>query len=242
MVRTQGAHEEERRIVDDIQRVGWHFVGVEHQPNFAYSVGMYHTFGQPEIVILGWGGTDKMINIIKTFGEQMRQGAGFEDWDEIQALGDCMCMLRNVEQEFFSDYLALAEWFYEGREFPALQCVWPDKSGLYPWEPGFSPEPLDQQPLLTQKIGWPFHEGKNRAVLTTRPVIEHRQPVVWVAHDDKGDWEFLCGTTSRTEDNRTAALSEIVEANASVLELADLPFGWQAIRESPDRPWQRMRM
>jgi hypothetical protein len=133
-------------------------------------------------------------------------------------------------------------WFYEGLDFPVLQSVWPDKEGNFPWEPEFSSELNALQPLLTQRIGWPFHQGKNRAVFTTRQVLESGKPVVLVTHDYEGDWQFLCGTTNRSEDGRLVCLKEVAEKSPSILELSDLPVGWQAIREAPDRPWQRMSL
>ncbi len=37
-------------------------------------------------------------------------------------------------------------------------------------------------------------------------------------------------------------LSQIVEIEPSVVELADLPAGWWAIRESPGSPWIREKI
>jgi hypothetical protein len=246
VVRTRGDDEDEQRLIDDVERVGWHLVGVEEDsegPGFVYSVGMYHTWSQPEIIVFGLSSVAKMIEMINALGDEMRQGAGFDDWHENDhILEGSRCMFRKVERDIYAEYLGHAVWFYAGRDFPALQCVWPDQGGHYPWEPEFAEELTRRQPMLTQKVGWPFHAGKNRAVFTTRPVLEGRQPVVWVTHDQQGDWQFLCGTTNRTEDSRLASLSTVVANNPTLLELVDLPVGWQAIRESPDRPWQRMRL
>jgi hypothetical protein len=246
VVRTHGDDASERRVIDDVARVGWHLVGIEDDsqgPGFAYSVGLYHSFGQPEIVLFGLGETSRMFDIVNHVGEQMRQGGNFDDWYENDELVEnSCCMFRHVEREIYPEYLGYAIWFYEGPEFPALQCVWPDPSGYYPWEPGFSAELNDRQPALTQRIGWPFHAGKNRAVFTTRQVLEAGKPVVLVTHNADGDWQFLCGTTNKTEDARLVALETVAEKSPSIFELVDLPRGWQAIRESPDRPWQRMRL
>jgi hypothetical protein len=246
MVRTLGNDDAEQRVIDDIERVGWHLVGIEDDaegPGFAYSIGLYHSFGQPEIILFGLGDTATMFQIVNDIGEQMRQGGNFEDWYENdELLENYRCLFRHVEREQYREYLGYATWFYEGPEFPALQCVWPDRSGNYPWESGFSATLHDRQPILTDRIGWPFHEGKNRAVFTTRQVLESGKPVVLVTHDADGDWQFLCGTTNAAEDGRIVALKEMAEKSPSIFELVDLPRGWQAIRESPDRPWQRMRL
>ncbi len=244
MVRTHGDDETERRVIDDVQRVGWHLIGVEDDsagPGFVYSIGLQHSFGQPEIILFGLGDTSNMAQIVNHLGEQMRQGANFDDWYEHDPIAaDRRCLFRMVERDFFAEYLGCAVWFYEGLDFTALQCVWPDQNGNYPWEPKFSPQQNERQPMLTQRIGWPFHEGRNRAVFTTRQVLEEGRPVVFVSHDEEGDWQFLCGTTNETKDGRIVALKNMVEKCPSLFDLVDLPLGWQAIRESPDRPWQRM--
>jgi hypothetical protein len=33
-------------------------------------------------------------------------------------------------------------------DYPALQCIWPDKKSLYPWESGFNSKWQSAQPLL----------------------------------------------------------------------------------------------
>jgi hypothetical protein len=46
------------KVLEDIKRVGWHTLGVspspgEDGPHWAFSVGLYHTFGHPEVIVLG---------------------------------------------------------------------------------------------------------------------------------------------------------------------------------------------
>ena len=61
-----------------------------------------------------------------------------------------------------------------------------------------------------------------------------------VAHDpDDGVWQFLSSKTFPEAEGRIATLEEIVVKDPSLEELADLPTGWQAIRESSHAPWRR---
>jgi hypothetical protein len=39
-------------------------------------------------------------------------------------------------------------WKLPSPQFPMLQCVWPLKSGLYPWDGDYSPEGAEFQPYL----------------------------------------------------------------------------------------------
>ena len=55
--------------------------------------------------------------------------------------------------------------------------------------------------------------------------------------DDYG-WQFL-GSDARAEDAKIISLAEAVELDPSVLQVADLPAGWQARRASLEEPWIR---
>jgi len=46
----------DRKLLADVQGHGWHVIGVEtdeEEPGFAYSIGLYHTFRHPEIIVFG---------------------------------------------------------------------------------------------------------------------------------------------------------------------------------------------
>jgi hypothetical protein len=244
MVRTTWQDDDERRVIEDVQEYGWHIVAIEDDdegPGFAYSIGLYHTLKKPEIVIFGLKTTD-MMNIINVVGEEMRKGKEFEDWMEYdQILDGYHCIFRAVDREFYQEYFGYARWFHEGSDFPVLQCVRPDRGGHYPWHSEFPAAHRARQPVLARQHSWPFQEGKNRAVFTTKNVIEGTYPILFVSHDEENDWQFLCGKTNRTEDGRLVCLGHVVEQHPAVAELADLPVGWQAERDGPDKPWRRMR-
>lgn len=87
---------------------------------------------------------------------------------------------------------------------------------------------------------WPFDDAENLAVITLRQIMRGDQPVLHVTHDsDDGGWQFLGWDTPQAEDAMVVALSEVVELDPSLKELADLPLGWHAWRKSSTDPWQR---
>jgi hypothetical protein len=87
---------------------------------------------------------------------------------------------------------------------------------------------------------WPFDDPPNTASYTTANVLERGFPILLVTHDaDDGAWQFLCGETNKTEDGRLIGLDCALTLDPSVGELADLPLGWRAWRDSPTDPWQR---
>lgn len=87
---------------------------------------------------------------------------------------------------------------------------------------------------------WVFADPPNVATYTTRKVLDDGHPILLVTHDeDDGAWQFLCGTTNEAADARIVGLDTIVQKDPSVIELADLPLGWRAWRDSPRGPWHR---
>ncbi len=67
-------------------------------------------------------------------------------------------------------------------------------------------------------------------------------PILTVTHDaDDEGWQFLNGWGDTEEGAKPLLVhaDHIIELDSSVLELADLPLGWQAWRQTRDDPWVR---
>ncbi|WP_158265276.1 DUF4262 domain-containing protein [Blastopirellula marina] len=243
MVRTTPDDDSDRKLLADIQEFGWHLVAIqddEEGPAYVFSVGLYHTLGHPEICIFGLSDVQIMGQIINDIGDRVRAGRSFADGDvSTEILADYSCMFRKVSPSWYREYFGYDRWYYEGDDFPLLQCVWPDKSGYYPWQAEYNSQLLWAQPILDEPSAWPFAGAKNSAVFTTRQVLEENHPILYVAHDEDGDWQFLCGTTNEEADARVVSLKNIVDLFPTLAELADLPIGWYACRDSVDEPWQR---
>lgn len=86
---------------------------------------------------------------------------------------------------------------------------------------------------------WPFEDAPNTGVFTTRQVLRDGRPILQVSHDADADWQFLDRSGPDESDARTVGLAEIVEMDASIRELFDLPLGWQAVRLSVRDAWTR---
>lgn len=87
---------------------------------------------------------------------------------------------------------------------------------------------------------WPFDQGPNVAVITTRQVIEKNCSIRHVVHyGDDHSWAFLCGTTEENDDYRLVHMEEVLSLDATLRSIADLPPGWSAWRDSIDSPWER---
>lgn len=70
--------------------------------------------------------------------------------------------------------------------------------------------------------------------------MEGREPILLVSHDaeDHG-WQFIGGSGMAMADAMIVALGEVVERDSTVLEVADLQPGWQAVRATAGGPWTR---
>ena len=86
---------------------------------------------------------------------------------------------------------------------------------------------------------WPFQDAVNTAAFTTTRVVKENHPVLLVIHTDDGDWQLLCGTTHSKKDSLIICLGCAFENDRSIGEVADLPLGWKAWRETRNSPWQR---
>jgi hypothetical protein len=86
---------------------------------------------------------------------------------------------------------------------------------------------------------WPFHEQRNCVTFVTAHLLERAKPILHAVHDENGEWQFIGSSDGTVENGRVIALQEAVELDPSVLKLADMPVGWHALRDSPERPWTR---
>ena len=232
----------DRKLLTDVQRHGWHVLKIqedEEGPAFAYSVGLEWSFGHPEIAVFGLD-LDLMHRMINEIGEGIRKGDRFHDLDESgDVLDGFNVMFRRVDARHHREHFGYALWFAQGAPLTLLQCIWPDNRHRFPWHPGFPPSLSMRQPLLTDNRDWPFAEGRNRAVFATRPVTSGTSPILHVFHDREGDWQFVCGTTTRTEDLQLVSLGHLIDRDGSLKSLADLPVGWCASRSTDAGEWRR---
>jgi hypothetical protein len=87
---------------------------------------------------------------------------------------------------------------------------------------------------------WPFDQPQNCATFVTREVMDREEPILLVSHDaDDHGWQFIGSTDGTAGNGRIILLSEAVALDSSVFQLADLPVGWHAWRDSPEDPWIR---
>lgn len=89
---------------------------------------------------------------------------------------------------------------------------------------------------------WKFDDPPNTACFTTSFVLQG-SPILRVFHDYDGDWQFHGHADQPADDStvQVVALEQVVQLDASVRTLHDLPYGWAAERQSPDHDWRRLK-
>ena len=87
---------------------------------------------------------------------------------------------------------------------------------------------------------WPFDQPPDCAVITLRSIVLGGEAILHVTHDeDDHGWQFLGAGDADENDVMVVGLGSIVELDRSVREVADIPPGWHAWRQSTTSPWRR---
>ncbi len=87
---------------------------------------------------------------------------------------------------------------------------------------------------------WPFDQPPDCAVFTTTHVLRGGQPITHVYHDaDDHGWQFHYSGAKTSADAMVVSLQEICCHDPTVVEVANLPPGWRAVRTDAGQPWKR---
>lgn len=233
--------EAEESITRIVNEFGWYvakFEATEYLPSFAYTIGLWKNYNHPELIIFGLT-PDTLHNILNIGGDIAKAGDKLIANQESDELFDnSKAYILEVNQKNLKDYFGYGIWFNEG-EFPVHQIVWTDKNHKFPWAQDFQNEFTHRQPLLDRNFEFKFREDKNLGVLTNRHFLEEGKPILYVEHDDEGDWTFLTGDDFLSSDARLIWLEDIIEMDKSLNELFNLDYGESAQRKSLKDKWIR---
>lgn len=141
------------KLVADVREYGWHCVLVQDaeedeapagEAPFAYTVGLSHTYGHPELVLVGrWQYAHGILGAaVELVHEGTRLAPGDESDDVLEGYP---VRFGAVADDRRRELLTYADWLYGRRPFAALQVILPDGAGRMPDEPDYDGYP---QPLL----------------------------------------------------------------------------------------------
>ena len=236
----QHDREAEERIIHDVEKYGCHIAILEpdnYLPGFAYTIGLYKTFGHAEIICFGLP-AKTMTALLNDACDIIRKGGSFvagKLYEEL--LNDYNIQFLEVNKASYRDYVGYAGWFNGNFDFPLLQLVWPDKQHHFPWEENFNPDWQFLQPLLDRNMDFRFREKKNLGVFVMKQAFEGK-PIVKVYHSHDGDWEFHTGEEYEIADVILVALEQMTKLDPSINDIFHLPLGYQAWRERKEERWE----
>jgi hypothetical protein len=236
---------------------GWSATAVESSddvPAWAYTIGLWHSLGSPEVAMFGLRGPDmqRWINVI---GRQIRDGRPLDPQRQLDGVlpGGFPLVVQPVHPGWYPFYFGAAMRFYRHRPpLPIVQVVWPDRDGRFPWDDGAGANCRANQPRLWLApdehppglwrdleaiTPWPFPDTGVRAeVFTTTRIVEARQPVRGVVRGHDGHWEFLDGLDVTEQTIAVVHLHHLYARHPHLAPFAALAPGRQAWL-APDGTW-----
>jgi hypothetical protein len=156
------ANPAEKKVLDDVEHHGCHVVSVLEEgnlPPFAYTIGLFRNFNHAEVLVYGLP-RERAHALLNNARDDVRAGQRFAVG---QTYADLLkgydCTFRAIPLSQYREHLGWAIWFYDGPEFPALQLVWPDREGRWPWQDGVTSGFRSQQLVLADAPESPPADG-----------------------------------------------------------------------------------
>ena len=76
------------------------------------------------------------------------------------------------------------------------------------------------------------------AVFTIWPILKKEAPLLYVLHDEEGDWQFLCDEEVTDENAAIVSMQNMVNLYPSVETLFEMPQGSMAMRNQKTGEWE----
>jgi hypothetical protein len=121
---------------------GWAVQFVEDRIPYAYTIGL-HECGLPELLVTGVS-PQRAVRVLNGCGRNMLRNGAPTSGDRIQLPGGPLIEIVTVDHPDAHMGIAVA---FHGIDFSALQLVWADGRGRWPWAADFS-DGRGRQPVL----------------------------------------------------------------------------------------------
>jgi hypothetical protein len=121
----------------------------EPRPGYTYTIGFETHFGQPEVVIFGLQGVAAR-GLLGMIADQHGGGVTLPVGGVFVGLleSDLPCAFLEVDVDEHASLFPNAVAFHADRGFRMLQFLWPDRSGLLPWDAGYDERLRLAQPVV----------------------------------------------------------------------------------------------
>lgn len=265
--------EHDRRVIDTVLKHGWQVIMVaegagcddpdhddhtldEHGdsgPAFAYTIGLGHRVGHPELLMSGLD-VSLMHRSLNGIAQRILNGLRLTPGDALEdVLAGVPVAVERLSEAALAETVTWSGWFHR-RKPDALAIVWPDRNGVFAWQPG-APKVLDElqprgwrQPVehtggLAPDPTWAFPVPPDHRAFSCTHVVDDGEAVLWAARqsdDERGeDWSIHCGANGHeTDEMRVVHLAHLVRSAPSLRQISALGLDEEAWRNDPDSPWE----
>jgi hypothetical protein len=122
-----------------VREYGWGVTGVAGltMPDWAYSIGLWHSFGSAEVCLLGVP-QQRAMTIVNSVGELVRDGLELTPELRLSGIvGGRELALAPVHSSWYERLFGAAIDYYQRPPFPMVQLRWADEPGGQPslWLP-----------------------------------------------------------------------------------------------------------
>lgn len=147
-----------KKIITNVRTPDVHLMAIREYkdtPQFFYTIGLFHHFQHPEILIMGVD-VNVAHDILMRAHALIKSGGTIQPWNDLpRDMTHTPMRSVPVDASHYSNFLGFGMWFYKSLggskpdAFPALQFVWPDvMNEIYPWENGYGVGFFSEQQLL----------------------------------------------------------------------------------------------
>jgi hypothetical protein len=127
---------------------GWTVIKVLDRPTFAYTVGLTETFNHPELIMFGLA-PDNMQSLLNNAAAIVRSKGRIEPYSLLDTVIDgYSCYGLPVDAAAREGYLNVAFELYGSGNVSAIQIVWPDVDGLFPFQQGCDEATVRYQTII----------------------------------------------------------------------------------------------
>ncbi|GAA2378246.1 DUF4262 domain-containing protein [Dactylosporangium salmoneum] len=227
-------------IVKTVEEHGWCALAVPGTYDFAFTVGLRHSFNLPEIAMFGLVGED-MQQWLNTCVARVRA----DGWPAAEAplagvIDGIAVQLRPIDASWSDAFFGSLHRFYRGHPEPVWQLLWSDAAGRWPWDEQATQSSRLRQPwawlpaaehpdgswrlLYEYADGFTLPAEPDAWALTSRAVAAGERAPALVVFDG-GAFDVLDDRGHDADDLCVAYLGHLVRRHPTLAALGDLPDG-----------------
>jgi len=81
-------------------------------------------------------------------------------------------------------------------------------------------------------------ENENKAVITTKYIVENQSIITSVYYDEDGDWQFLGDEDITEEDAFVVSVKQILDIDPTLKNIPEIQLGQTIVRTNKNSLWQ----